>query len=354
MAGNDDTAPVAPDSPPHGQQQQQQQGSVWSPASAKALRLGNEEEEEGDEQQQQQHGSFPLLPPLPLESWDTLLRTSLPIDAAICSSSSSGNPAFAFGEAAVVAGDMAALTFQSPSKAVLASSSGSNEAWEATFDLSALETFLPHLSEPGVRCTGPRDYRLRLRPPMPRKQQGGGKGQQRTTGGGRGGLVHRPPGQEEGQGEGYAAMPRCCDGHHGHEHQHSQEMKEAMDEEDDQVYRERVSDATAALLQRATQRRARQLFGGEESDSEDSDHEQSDGEDAAAAEQWVDAELSKLKHSSRAVRTVESLEAELLAALGPEERQALQLALDDETIREGACVAALACGSPVGLRLGLI
>lgn len=264
--------------------------------------------------------------------------------------------AFAFGSPDKAATDAApAFMFQSPTMtttgvapaatAAVAAAEAVAVGWEATFDFSALGKLLPQESEPGVRCIGPRDYRLRKPLPKPKPQPGTGKGKGLARRRGRegaaaasigdggvgGGEVHRAPGQEVGVG--YTSMHGhgCCGGHgheHGHEHDHEEIGAEA--EDDDEVYSQRVSDATAALLARAAERRARQLAGEAVEDSEGED-EEDDGE----VVEWIESEVSRLENARAGggVRTFQSLEEELLGMMSAEERQTLRLALDDETIR---------------------
>lgn len=262
-------------------------------------------------------------------------------DAGDAETTAAGSEAAAF---AFCSPRKTAFTFQIPSSISTTTTSGVAPAaagWEATFDLSALESFLPQESEPGVRCIGPRDYRLRK--PLPKPDKGKGKGLVRRRGregaglsgggGAAGGEVHRAPGQEGGVW--YTSMHGhgCCGGHgHGHEHGHGEEHEAEEDDDDDALYSQRVSDATAALLARAAERRARQLAGEAVEDSEGEDEEEEEDE---AVVEWIESEVSRLENARAGggVRTFQSLEEELLGMMSAEERQVLRLALDDETIR---------------------
>ena len=292
----------------------------------------------------------PLLPPLDATQLTALLQGHGDGDTEATASGSDA-AAFAFGspDKSAAADAAPAFTFKSPTSTSTTTTSGVAPAavgWEATFDLSALESFLPQESELGVRCIGPRDYRLRKplpKPGTPGKGKGKGLARRRGRegagmggGGGTGGAeVHRAPGQEGGVGYTSIHGHGCCGGHgHGHEHGHDhghEHDHEAEEDDDDALYSQRVSDATAALLARAAERRARQLAG---EAVEDSEGEEDEEEDEAVVE-WIESEVSRLENARAGggVRTFQALEEELLGMMSAEERQALRLALDDETIR---------------------
>ena len=147
--------------------------------------------------------------------------------------------------------------------------------WAAVFDLNELEASLPP-AQPGVRAVGPADYKYRRPPP----QKGGG--------------------EKEGGKEG----------------------KEG---------------AAASNSKKASKRRTPPMR-----DSADEDEDEEEDEDPTEAAAAATAEPSKplppgfpfvQGPAKQAPSSLESFEAELVRMLGPEQREALRLALDDELIR---------------------
>jgi len=163
---------------------------------------------------------------------------------------------------------------------------GEEGGWAAVFDLIDLEASLPP-AQPGVRAVGPTDYKYRRPPPQ------------------------KEGGAEEGKGKEAATAAAAA--------------------------------SSSSSSKKASKRRTPPM---RDSEDEDEDEEEEDGNQtkptaAAAAAAAVAAAAQTLPPglpfvpgpAKQAPSSLESFEADLVRMLGPEQREALRLALDDEMIR---------------------